>query len=118
MPLADTAQICLMVAPPLASGSTQKYGLKRQTAYPGVPGRIVNVKSDRPPRRNKSHSLRQKEAAKFASVSTEAIPPQIPELQAPSEESISLAFRQHRMESSIQTLLHWSPSMLVDGTFE
>ena len=71
MPLADTAQICLMVAPPLASGYTQKYGLKRQTAYPGEPGRIVNGKCDRPPRRNKSHSLRQKEAAKFASVSTE-----------------------------------------------
>ena len=46
-----------MVVPSLVSGYSKSTGLKRQSAYPGEPGKIVFGKRDRPPWRNRQDKI-------------------------------------------------------------
>ena len=48
----------LMVVSSLASGYSKSTGLKRQSAYPGEPGKIVFGKCDRPPWRNRQDKIK------------------------------------------------------------
>ena len=48
----------LMVVPSLAKGYSKSTGLKRQSAYPGEPGKIVFGTCDRPPWRNRQDKIK------------------------------------------------------------